>query len=208
MVIKSFSPTRRGLFLAFTAMGLVCGLLIGSLGSALAASDPAVKTPATSATLIVVVDQLSAQQPQVHAIWAVQHSLSGTLEWTPLYPATLGGESSQLHVSGVDMHALQQLQAVQQAGLEFSGYFILDQVALDAVYFITGLIPLDLGMLQQAQLIQQACATPWQAEHLDAWAGLIPEHLQSNLSLFELITGWDRWAQAGFEAHCTIAWSG
>lgn len=207
-MIKGFNPTRRGLFLAFVAMGLVCGLLIGSLGSALAASGPAVKTPAKAATLIVVVDQLAVAQPQVQAVWAVQHRLSGALEWTPLYPATLGAASSELHLSGTDMSALLELQAVQQTSLEFSGYFILDQIALEAVYDLTGLTLLDLGMLQQAQQVQQACATAWQAEHLDAWASLIPEHLQSNLSLFELITRWDRWAQSGFELQCNIAWSG
>lgn len=204
--------TRQSLFLAFVAMGVVCGLLMGSLGNALAASSlsasgPAAKTPATDNTLVVLVDQLSAPA-RVYGVWAVQRSVTGSMGWLPLYPAPLQDSAVQLELSNLEMSALLSLAPVQQAGIEFSGYFVIDPLAVDALYAVTGLTPAELGTLQQAQLIQHACAMPWQAEHLETWVALIPQHLHSNWSVFELITRWDRWAQSGFTVQCNVNWAG
>ncbi|MCW5873461.1 MAG: hypothetical protein KIS88_02320 [Anaerolineales bacterium] len=211
--MSRFRLTRHSLFLVFVAMGVVCGLLIGSLGSALAAGSPAAggpaaKTPAKGNTLIVVVDQLSASQPRVHAVWVVQHTVTGTLEWVPLYPAPLQSTGYELQLASLARTDLLKLVPVQQTGLEFSGYFVLDQVAVDSLYTITGIVPADLGVLQQGQLIQRACATPWEAAHLETWVALMPAHVQSDQSVFELIAGWDRWAEGGFVLQCNLAWAG
>ncbi len=203
--------TRHSLFLAFIAMGLVCGLLIGSLGSALAASNPltseSAKTPATENTVVVLVDQLSAAEPQVQSVWAVQRSVSGAYEWTPLYSAPLEQAEYQLVLTGLSMDALMQLVPVQQSGMQFSGYFVFDQVATASLFALIG-TPADTGLVQQAHAIEQACTLPWQAEYLDVWVALMPEHLQSDVSVFELIARWDRWAQGGFTLQCTLAWAG
>ncbi|HRN50446.1 MAG TPA: hypothetical protein PLC52_00570 [Anaerolineales bacterium] len=198
--------TRHSLFLAFIAMGLVCGLLIGSLGSALAASENA-KTPATENTVVVLVNQLSAAEPQVQSVWAVQRSVPGAYEWTPLYAAPLEQAEYPLVLASLSMDAIMQLVPVQQSGMQFSAYFVLDQVAAKSLLALMGTTP-ETGLLQQAQAIEQACALPWQAEHLDVWVALMPEHLQSSVSVFELITRWDAWAQGGFTLQCTLAWAG
>lgn len=216
-----FTLTRRTLFLAFVAVGVLSGLLVGSLGSAQAAEDRTPKTPAKQSSLIVVVDELSRPQPLLLAAWQVQRTQGGTLEWTPLYPTPLDNGTgyaqphTEVRLTGTTSEAIGALAPVAQASVSFDEIFVVDRIAVNVISTLTG-APLTLGstaerpqaaLQEQVQLVQSLCVAAWQTEQLDAWVALAPQHLQSSASVFELITRWDGWAQDGFGLHCSHPWA-
>lgn len=217
----AFTASRRTLFLAFVGVGMLSGLLMGSLGSALAAEAASVKTPAKRSSLVMVVDALESPQPVLTAAWHVQQTQAGTLDWTPLYPAPLQSGSvyaqphTDLRVLTIDSEAIAQLEPIAKAAISFDEIFVLDQSAVHAISTLAG-IPLSLqlpagepqaALQEQVQLVQGLCAAAWQPEQLDAWVALAPQHLQSSTSVFELITRWDAWAQDGFGLRCSHSWA-
>lgn len=217
----SFSLTRRTLFLAFVGVGMLSGLLMGSLGSALAAEVGSVKTPAKQNSLVVVVDALDSPQPVLLAAWRVEQTQTGALEWTPLYPAPLQNETvyahphADLHLEDTDSETLTMVEPIAKAATAFDEIFVLDQNAIHVITTLAG-NPLTLrpaaaepqaALQEQVQLVQGLCAAAWQPQQLDAWVALMPQHLQSSTSMFELITRWDAWAQAGFGLYCSHPWA-
>jgi hypothetical protein len=42
---------------------------------------------------------------------------------------------------------------------------------------------------------------------LDQFLALIPNHIHSSVSPFELITRWDSWSQDGFPLGCSHPWA-
>lgn len=220
-MIGRFSVTRRTLFLAFVGVGVLSGLLAGSLGSALAAETGTAKTPAKQSSLVVVVDELAAGQPLLLAAWQVQRTQTGSLEWSPLYPTALqsGSAYAQPHaefrLASTHSEAIAALEPVGAANITFDEIFVLDQTALQTLSSLTG-SPLTLlapaaepqaALQQQVQLVQSLCAAAWQPEQLDVWVALMPDHLQSSVSVFELITRWDAWAQSSFGLQCSHPWA-
>ncbi len=217
----SFTASRRTLFLAFVGVGMLSGLLMGSLGSALAAEVASVKTPAKQSSVVVVVDALDSPQPVLLAAWHVQQTHSGALEWTPLYPASLQNETMYAHphadlrLAGTDSEAIATAEPIAKAAISFDELFVLDQNAVAAISTLAGnLLTLrpaaaepQAALQEQVQLVQGLCAAQWEADYLDAWVALMPGHLQSSTSMFELITRWDAWAQAGFGLHCSHPWA-
>lgn len=219
--MSKFTLTRRPLFFAFIGVGMLSGLLAGSLGSAQAAAIGAAKTPIKQNRLVVVVDALAAEQPKLLAAWQVQRTQSGTLEWSPLYPAPLQSGSdyaqphSELRLAGTSSEAVAALPPISAAGIAFDEIFVLDQAAVETLSAMAGgafslrspAAEPQAALQEQVQLVQSLCAAAWQPEHLDAWVALSPEHLQSSVSIFELITRWDAWAQDGFGLNCSHPWA-
>lgn len=216
-----FSLTRRTLFMAFVGVGVLSGLLAGSLGSAQAAETGTAKTPARQTSLVVVLDDLSASEPLLLAAWQVQRTPTGSLEWRPLYPAPLqsGADYAQPHtelrLTSTHSEAIAALGPLHAANVTFDEIFVLDQTALQTLSSLaasqvtlpaTAAEP-QAALQQQVQLVQAVCAAVWQPEQLDTWVALMPDHLQSSVSMFELITRWDAWAQDGFGLQCSHPWA-
>jgi len=213
---------RRVLFFGFLLLGAASGFFLGSLSHALAA--PSSKgDQAQHNTLIVLVDNLEAESPSLEGIWLAAHVADvPQINWMPIYPQPLddGGVYSSPHaalsvtVSGLGDLAL--LNPIREQGIWFDEVFIFDAAALSAISSLSGAPISNLAawaepqgaLQQQVQLIQSLCAFSWSGSNaLDPVLALIPNHLQSSLSPFDLIARWDSWAQSGFGLGCSHPWA-
>lgn len=214
---------RRLLFFGFLLLGAASGFFLGSLSHALAA--PSSKGDlAQHNTLIVLVDDLETESPQLEGVWlAARVADIPQINWMPIYPQPLddGSEYSQPHaalnvtVSGLGDLAL--LNPIREQGIWFDEVFIFDAAAVSAISGISGSPISSLtdawtepqgALQQQVQLIQNLCAFAWSGSTaLDQVLSLMPHHLQSSLSPFELIARWDSWSQAGFALGCSHPWA-
>lgn len=221
-MMARFTLTRRIVFLAFVFVGVLSGLMAGSLGDALAEDAGTAKTPTKLSRLIVVVDKLSDAQPVLIAAWQVQQTPSQALEWTPLYPTPLKGGSSysqphmDLRLMQTDIETIEALPPIAQADITFDETYVLDLTALSTLSKLAGAPTTpsstaahpQAALQAQVQLIQGLCAAKWQTEQLDTWVGLAPQYLQSSVSMFALITRWDAWEENGFGLRCSHPWAG
>lgn len=212
------APTRRIILLGFLGLGLLTGLFAGKLSRALAAP-----TPAQGEVLIVFVDALS--QPSLLGIWEVRQAEGGAWAWTPLYPAPLGDETNPY----AQPHAPIQLSArqLQDPGslpplsgtATWAQVYWLDQAALARLLELSGNQPSapqptwsgpQRALREQVQAINALCAGAGQAAYpgsLDVVLALLPRHLRSTVSPFELITAWDAWMGQGAPLACSHPWA-
>lgn len=225
--MNGFIVSRRLLFFGFVLLGMASGFFLGSLGSALAAGAqvPASKQMAAAQqnSLIVIVDDLAAPQPALLGAWLAVRS-DGHVSWMPLYPQPLESgsgyaqPSKPIRLAGSDLSALRALAPVSEASVWFDEAFLLDQTAAAAFSVLAsgpqgGLAAAtweqpQAALQQQVQIIQALCAQSWAAvSNLDAALALMPDHLRSSTTAFELITRWDGWASAGFGVSCSHPWA-
>ena len=67
------------------------------------------------------------------------------------------------------------------------------------------------ALFGQVQIINSLCQwiqTASSNDHLDQILALMPDHLRSSSSSFELITRWDAWAQGSVPLNCSRPWAG
>lgn len=217
-------PSPRLLFFGFLLAGLASGFFIGSLRSAMAA--PLIKQPAAQTaqhnSLIVLVDDLKADQPSLRGIWLAARS-GAEIVWMPIYPQPLHGGSnyaqphSELRLASGQLGAVAQLAPLRAAGVWFDEVFLADQAALGALGAAAGASQAGLratwaepqaALQEQVEFIQALCTAAWgDAAQLEAGLALMPAHLYSSTSPFDLITRWDTWAQVGFGLTCSHPWA-
>jgi hypothetical protein len=220
--------SRRLLFLGFVLLGMASGFFLGSLGSALAAG-PQLEAPASKQvaaaqqnSLIIIVDDLTTPQPALLGAWLAVRS-DGNVSWMPLYPQPLESgsgyaqPSKPIRLASGDLSALRTLAPVSEAGVWFGEAFLLDQAGAATLSVLAngpqgGLGATweqpQAGLQEQVQLIQALCAQGWgEVSELDAALALMPDHLRSSATAFELITRWDGWASAGFGVSCSHPWA-
>lgn len=219
--------SRRQLFIGFLLLGAVCGFFIGGMGKALAAGPALPGKSAESVqhnTLIVLVDSLEAAQPALKGAWlAARNSGSMDLNWMPIYPQPLEAAvpysepHAQILLASADISGLATAAPISAAGVWYDEIFLLDEAAVSAISTLAG-SPLaglaeswdqpQAAMQEQVQLIQAVCAASWASPAgLNAMLALMPGHVQSSLSPFDLITGWDAWAAAGSPLACSHPWA-
>ncbi len=214
---------RRLLFLGFMLLGAASGFFVGSLSHAMAA--PGNKGDATQHnTLIVLVDHLQAQQPALEGIWlAARVGDEPQINWMPIYPLPLADASpysqahSQINLLSNKIEDLGSLAPIRDAGIWFDEVFMLDEAALSAIDNLRGAASGPVAdawgepqgaLQQQVELINSLCSFAWSDPNsLDQTLALIPTHLRSSLSPFDLIARWDSWSQAGFALGCTHPWA-
>lgn len=219
--------SRRQLFFGFVLLGAVCGFFIGNLRHVFAAGPAPTDKRAEVVqhnTLIVLVDSLDSAQPALKGAWlTARNGDEMDLSWMPLYPLPLAAQAaySEPHtailLNSADVSALAGVAPINDAGVLFNEVFMLDEAAVSAVSALAG-SPLaglaeswdqpQAALQEQVQLIQSLCAISWTSENgLDAALALIPSHLRSSLTPFELITNWDAWSAAGSPLACTHPWA-
>jgi hypothetical protein len=214
---------RRLLFLGFMLLGAASGFFVGSLSHAMAA--PSNKgDSAQHNTLIVLVDNLQAEQPALEGIWlAARVEDAPQINWMPIYPLPLDNASpysqshNELNLVSNKIEDLGSLTPIRDAGIWFDEVFILDEAALSAIGNLSGAaggpqadawVEPQGALQQQVELINSLCAFSWSdPKSLDQTLALIPTHFRSSLSPFDLIARWDSWAQAGFALGCTHPWA-
>jgi hypothetical protein len=214
---------RRLLFLGFMLLGAASGFFVGSLSHAMAA--PNAKGNATQHnTLFVLVNNLQAEQPALEGIWlAARVGEEAQINWMPIYPLPLNDASpysqahSPINLVSNKIEDLGSLAPIRSAGIWFDEVFMLDEAALSAIGNLSGAAgssPADAwaepqgALQQQVELINNLCAFSWSdPKSLDQTLALIPSHLRSSLSPFDLIARWDSWSQAGFGLSCTHPWA-
>lgn len=214
---------RRLLFFGFLLLGAASGFFLGSLSHALAA--PGSKDDSVQHnSLIVLVDNLEAESPKLEGIWLAARVVDiPQINWMPIYPQPLndGGVYSSPHaalsvtVSGLGDLAL--LNPIREQGIWFDEVFIFDAAAVSTISSLGGVPISNLAnawaepqgaLQQQVQLIQSLCTFSWSGSNaLDQVLALMPNHLQSSLSPFDLIARWDNWSQAGFALSCSHPWA-
>lgn len=214
---------RRILFLGFLLLGAASGFFLGSLSHALAA--PSSKGDlAQHNTLIVLVDNLEAESPNLEGVWLAARVADNTqINWMPIYPQPLDEGSmyslphAAMSVTVGGLGDLALLNPIREQGIWFDEVIIFDEAALSAISSLAGApisSPADAWMepqgalQQQVELIQNLCAFPWSGSNaLDQVLALMPDHLQSSLSPFDLIARWDSWSQSGFGLSCSHPWA-
>ena len=218
--------SRSLLFVSFLALGAVSGFFLGSFGKAMAA--PIRKGEmAQHNVLVVLVDDLGTQPSVLKGIWlAAQSAGSAQINWMPIYPVPiLEGTSeyaqphSQIFLASKDLQDLTFLPPIRNQGIWWDETSLLDETALSAMATLAGNQPTALAdtwlepqraLQEQVQLIQNLCksATSWSSSSaLDQSLALMPDHMRSSLSSFEMIAHWDSWSLAGFALSCTHPWA-
>ena len=218
--------SRPLLFFSFLALGTVSGFFLGSFGKAMAA--PIRKGEmAQHNVLVVMVDDLGAERPALIGIWlAAQSAESTQINWMPVYPVPLSVESgehaqphNQIFLTSGELQDLAFLPPIRNQGIWWDASFLLDETALSAMEAVAGSQPIALAdtwlepqraLQEQVQLIQNLCqsAPAWSSSStLDQSLALLPGHMRSSLSSFEMIAHWDSWASAGFALSCTHPWA-
>jgi hypothetical protein len=224
MVRQFFSPTR--LFLGFLGIGLLSGFFLGNLTQA-AAAERAESKSLQQNTLIVIVDDLSADHQTVRGIWlAARVAESGELSWMPIYPSPLGtnaDEYSEAHTALIlenfEFEDLSFLSPIHSQRVWWDEVFVIDTAAVitmqnlgslsQATTIETWLEP-QRALHEQVEFIQGLCAAfPAAANQaaLDQVLALMPAHIRSTQNPFEFISRWDDWAQSGFGLSCTHPWA-
>ncbi len=214
---------RRLLFLGFILLGAASGFFVGSLSHAMAA--PANKGDAAQHnTLVVLVDDLQTEQPALEGIWlAARVGDEPQINWMPIYPLPLDEASpysqahSQIDLVSDKIEDLGSVAPIRDAGIWFDEVFMLDEAALNAIGNLAGVANSSLAdpsvepqgaLQQQVELINSLCGSSWSdPNNLEQTLALIPNHLRSSLSPFDLIARWDSWSQTGFALGCTHPWA-
>lgn len=224
MVRQFFSPTR--LFIGFLAIGLLSGFFLGNLTQA-AAAERAENKSLQQNTLIVFVDDLSAEHHTVRGIWLVARvDGSAELSWMPIYPTPLepnadeySGAHTALILENFEFEDLSFLSPIHSERVWWDQVYIIDSTAVLTLQNLAGLNAMSnvetwlepqRALHEQVQLLQGLCAEfPSAANQtaLDQILALAPAHIQSTQSPFELITRWDDWSQSGFALSCTHPWA-
>jgi hypothetical protein len=224
MVRQFFSPTR--LFLGFLGIGLLSGFFLGNLTEA-AAAERAESKSLQQNTLIVFVDDLTADHQTVRGIWlAAQVAESSELSWMPIYPPPLGAnadEFSEAHqalvLENFEFEDLSFLSPIHSQRVWWDEVFVIDATALLTLQNLVGLSGATMvetwlepqrALHEQVELLQGLCAvSPVLADQatLDQVLALMPSHIQSTQSPFELITRWDIWSDSGVGLSCTHPWA-
>ncbi len=211
---------RQAILGGLALLGLIGGLFVGRLSRAMAAPEH----PAQGQLLFALVDDLHSPEPNLLGLWAVSKA-SDALELRPLYPAPLTENQSvysQPHAA-IRLNA-QQLQDPQRlitlsGSAHWDSVYWLDLSAFATINAALGNAPElysqtwqqpQRALRDQVEAINSLCtatsvATP---QNLDTLLGLMPKHLRSSLSPFELITAWDHWIEQGANFHCSHAWAG
>jgi hypothetical protein len=224
MVRQFLSPVR--LFLGFLGIGLLSGIFLGNLTQASAAERAESKSLQEN-TLIVFVDDLTADHQTVRGIWlAAQMADSGELSWMPIYPSPLGpdaDEYSEAHTALIlenfEFADLSFLSPIHSQRVWWDQVFVIDAAAVVTLQNLVGLtgastvetwLEPQRSLHEQVEFLQGLCAAlPATANQaaLDQVLALMPSHIQSTQSPFELITRWDDWSHSGFGMSCTHPWA-
>jgi hypothetical protein len=184
--------------------------------------------------LVIGVDKFQAKNPQLESIWMLSYfPESPQITFTPLYPAStpaaLSGISDllalfEINEQGVPSAAF--LSALQEKSIWWSGYIVLDEIALiQMVDFIGGLIigehvidgAAALGNIPFAQADQKAA---YQAQNdflqdickqiirtrpvkdLQIITSLIPDHIQTDINLSQTLREWQSFLEANVQLNC------
>lgn len=216
---------HRWLFSGFLLIGLLSGFFIGNLSQASAATAEAHSVQQNS--LIVLVDDLNGKYHNIQGIWlAARVEGSAEISWMPIYPALLDEAEtlysqphSPLVLETLELDSFAYLAPLREQSAWWDEIFVLDETAIGMIHGLSGSAPLALAdtwvepqraLHEQVQIINSLCANPASlaaAGALDQFLALMPSHVQSSGSPFELITRWDGWAQAGFALSCTHPWA-
>jgi len=212
----------RTLFLSFLGLGLVTGLFVGNLSEAIAA--PSAKNIQQN-TLIVLVDDLGSQNPALEGIWLAARSAGNdTFNWEPVYPVPLteadeefAKPHSAFYLPNVNFADPSALPPLRSSGIWWNEVFWMDNAALGALQSITGQTSSSstdawaepqAALYEQVQLLNGICQTKFSgSQGLDQILALMPNHIRSSVSPFELITRWDGWSQVGFPLSCFHPWA-
>ena len=214
--------SKRTLFFCFLGLGLVTGLFVGNLSEAIAA--PFAKNIQQN-TLIVLVDNLGAQNPTLEGLWLAARSEGNeTFNWQPIYPVPLtevdeefAKPHSAFYLPDANFDDPGALPPLRSTGIWWNEVFWVDEAALGKLQAITGQtsspftdawVEPQAALYEQVQLLNAICHTTFSgSQGLDQILALMPNHIRSSVSPFELITRWDSWSQAGFPLSCIHPWA-
>jgi hypothetical protein len=215
----------RLLFLSFLGLGLVSGLFIGTLGQALASPGG---DPNQQNILFVLVDDLTSEQPILEGIWLAARQVGGQQwNWMPIYPTPLDETQSE-YAKPHGAFYLPPNQTTEPSSLPplraqrvwWDEVFWLDEAALGLIQTINGSEAVSMSdtwlepqaaLLDQVSILNKLCeggqAATGVPGTLDQVLSLVPDHFRLSISPFELIAGWDDWAQTDFAFGCTHPWA-
>lgn len=208
----------RLLFLSFLCFGLVTGLFLGILGQAIAA--PADRDDQRN-VLFVLVDDLAAEHPTLEGIWLAASSKGdGIWNWMPIYPEPLNEEASEFakphaafYLPNPNFEDASALPPLRDQSAWWDEVFWLDMNTVSALLdrtetFADAWQEPQKALFQQVQLINQICEGSTTTATLDELISLMPAHLRSATSAFELISRWDAWVAGGSQLSCAHPWAG
>lgn len=212
----------RILFFSFLGLGLVTGLFVGNLSEAIAA--PSAKNIQQN-TLIILVDDLASQHPALEGIWlAARAAGNETFNWEPVYPVPLTAADeefakphSSFYLPSADLDDPSALPPLRSTGVWWNDVFWIDATALGALQpiseqspnsFTDAWVEPQAALYEQVQILNAVCQTNFSGNQaLDQILALMPDHIRSSVSPFELITRWDNWSRQGFPLSCSHPWA-
>ena len=205
-------------------LGLITGLFLGTLGKAVAAPE----RDGQRHVLFVLVDDLKAEHPILQGIWlASLPNASTNWAWTPIYPTPLSDPGSlyskphaAFYLPKQNIQDVGSLPPLRDDLVWWDEAFWVDDAALNSLQRFSGGDPIPLAdtwaepqraLFGQVQIINSLCQwiqTASSNDNLDQILALMPDHLRSSSSSFELITRWDAWAQGSVPLNCSHPWAG
>jgi len=184
--------------------------------------------------LVIGVDDLASPHPNLESVWLVIY-MPGFPRFMllPVYPSLPGADDSSQLLAQLfqfdDMKSPEPafLDALEEKGLWWTGYLILDRIALiDVIEFLGGAgefsaldgantvanLPKAMDDPQQAftsqvKLFQELCSNVARLSEEDHWRllhlfGLIPDHAISNLDLEQVSSEWQDLLKHAGEVAC------
>jgi hypothetical protein len=218
------------LFLLFGFLGFMLMSGLRDLFSTSAISSP----PSNSGLiqqrnfLVLHVDNLENEEPQLVSIWAVFFYPADTanLTFKQLYPQGLDSDQdkileNQFHIGENGALDSKTTKILTQYEIDWSGYILMDtQSVLHITNWLQmGSIPDSiLQAIQDSEtVIQDSDEQRWfdqvctQLENEDLqnlkhlpWNEIIPAHMHTNLYFDDLVTFWDYLARTDYPPHCEV----
>jgi hypothetical protein len=193
-----------------------------ALAAAPAAQNKAMAEVQQHNTLIAIVDDLQAEQPALIGAWLAAR-VGNDVNLMPIYPQPLQSEGGYaqaheaLRMAGSEIADLATLDPIRDANVRFDAAFILDEAAASAIGVLAGAPGAGLteswqqpqaALQEQISLLKTVCTAHWgEPAGLNGLLALMPDHMRTTLTAFDIITAWDSWAAAGSQLACSHPWA-
>lgn len=219
----------RKLLIVISLLAFIACLVVGfflaqqSLESASLSSAPAAlsrpASPFQQNILLIHVDQLSRDKPELVSIWGlIVYFPEPKLIFQPIFPNPLESQSTPPEFSltatkAPDPKFLRQI--ARQTEMEWDNYLLYDHQALSLL--VADLLEADSLTIEDpsagviavesvyfAQLCQQFTALGESAMLEIDWRNLIPEHWRSNLAMDDALLNWQKLVLSGIPPRCEV----
>jgi len=187
---------------------LVGTFLLLKINQNQSAQTPLTKISSQSNFLLLQVDSLSDDSPEIVSAWAVlvRTEQPTHLIFKQLSPAQLAADQQVAISLDADGLATDKfLRYAQNLKLDLDSYFLLDSQAVATLFSdLTGQANPGLDEATLSNLCEKLGEIQTKSANLTLWNDLIPDHMRTNLSFESYATIWEKITRSGTAAQCKM----